>query len=116
MRHVRSPVAAWIESAPSWLRVEVPTQTIDDFELDEGERAAIALAVEVNADFLRIDERRGREAATRRGLKVAVTLAVVVDAANRGLCDGLAAIDRLERSNFYASSELLAQVRAMLKS
>ena len=46
---------------------------------------AIALATEVGADVLLIDEQAGRQAALRRGLKVAGTLSVLDKADQAGL-------------------------------
>jgi len=48
------------------------------------------------------------------GLKVAGTLAVIRDGAMRGLFDGQAVIEKLGRTNFYASPELLAAVSEKL--
>lgn len=42
--------------------------------LDPGEREAIVLAQQTNADFLLIDERRGRLEARRRGILTTGTL------------------------------------------
>ena len=54
-------------------------------QLDPGESEAIALAVEVDADILLIDEQTGRQEAVRRGLKVAGTLSVLNEVEQAGL-------------------------------
>jgi uncharacterized protein len=54
-------------------------------ELDAGEAEAIALAVEVEADLLLMDERRGRIVATRLGRPVVGVLGVIVEAKAAGL-------------------------------
>jgi predicted nucleic acid-binding protein len=61
-----------------------------------------------------MDEKQGRKAAQTAGLKVAGTLAVIVDGALSGLFDGDEAITRLAGTNFYATPELLEQVRDLL--
>ena len=53
-------------------------------ELDAGEAAAIALAVEEGADLILVDERKGRKIAARLGLSVRGTLGVLVEAKRRG--------------------------------
>src|SRR5687768_11552922 len=50
-------VQAWVASVPSWLEVRRPTAVDTILPLDPGERAAIALAQELAADRLLIEER-----------------------------------------------------------
>jgi predicted nucleic acid-binding protein len=115
-RHERSPVANWAGKVPKWLTIAAPQSITTNLTLDEGEREAIALALELHADYLLMDERKGRTAAKALGLKVAGTLAVILDGASRGLFDGLQALDRLQQTNFYVSPQLLQAIRDQLKS
>jgi predicted nucleic acid-binding protein len=77
-------------------------------ELDEGEAEAIALAVESRADLLLIDERLGREVATRLGLRVIGILGVVVEAKRRGcvLAVGPVVDALIHQAGFWISAEL----------
>ncbi|KAM3102565.1 DUF3368 domain-containing protein [Phormidesmis sp. 146-12] len=54
-------------------------------ELDVGEAEAVALAVEVQADQMLIDERRGRLVAARLNLRYVGILGVLVEAKGQGL-------------------------------
>lgn len=54
-------------------------------ELDEGEAEAIALAIELNANRLLIDERRGRAVASRLGIKFTGVLGILIIAKRQGL-------------------------------
>ena len=54
-------------------------------ELDIGEAEAIALAVEIKADQVLIDERRGRLVATRLNLRCIGILGILVEAKSQGL-------------------------------
>lgn len=54
-------------------------------ELDIGEAEAIALAVEIQADQVLIDERRGRLIASRLNLRYKGILGVLVEAKSQGL-------------------------------
>lgn len=54
-------------------------------ELDKGETEAIALALELEAEQVLIDERRGRRIAARLNLRYTGVLGILVEAKNRGL-------------------------------
>jgi len=54
-------------------------------ELDIGEAEAIALAVEIQADQVLIDERRGRLVASRLNLHYTGILGILVEAKSKGL-------------------------------
>ena len=114
LSHEQSPAAAWITHPPSWLQVATPQSIPTDLALDAGEREAIALALELGAERVLMDEKQGREAAQSHGLKVAGTLAVILDGAARYLFDGGTALDKLADTSFYASPELLLSVRQKL--
>jgi predicted nucleic acid-binding protein len=65
-------VRTWGAGLPYWLEVsrDVAAPDPDLSLLHAGERDAISLALHVNADALIIDERRGRQEAEKRGLRV----------------------------------------------
>lgn len=101
---------------PPWIRtmsVREP-QIVADLrdELDAGESEAIALAVELGADFLLIDEKLGRAAAKRAGLTTIGILGVASVAKHKGLLDSVAIVIRelREQASFWISPELEARV------
>ena len=114
LRHAGSPqaVRVWCASTPQWLEVRTALTVDTTLPLDPGERAAIALAQELRADRLLIDERDGRAIAVRLGIPIAGTLAVLRDAATAGLIDLRSAFDRLKRTTFRASPTLFAEILA----
>lgn len=100
-------VRTWLAARPGWLEIRQPTRTLPEIDLDLGEKEAIALAEEVAADLLLMDEWDARREAGRRHLRVAGTLRVLADGASRGLTDLEQSFDRLRQTNFRVSSELL---------
>jgi predicted nucleic acid-binding protein len=110
-RDAPAEVRTWIAQAPDWLEVR-PSPDIrrDDLvtsRLDRGERAAIALALTVNADLVLMDDQEGVGVARREGLVVTGTLGVLDLAARRGIIDLAEAFARLKATSFYYRQGLL---------
>lgn len=83
-------------------------QKIDpDLDLDEGEVHAIALAEELKADHLLIDEWAARAVARSRGLHVVGTLGVLDQAAERDLIDLKQTLDRLQGTTFRIERKIM---------
>lgn len=61
--------------------------------LDPGETEAIALAVEIGADLLLIDERKGRREAKLLGLRTTGLLGVLLEAKKAGLLSSCALLE-----------------------
>lgn len=81
-------------------------------ELDQGEAEAIALALEVGADLLLVDERRGRRAAVRLQVRILGTLGLLIEAKVKGLIPAIRPIldDLLHKAGFRLSPDLYARV------
>ena len=105
-------VRAWIAHLPGWIEISAQVVTPENSlgHLHAGEREAITLAQQIRADALIIDERRGREEAERRGLRVIGTLGVLAAAHEQGLIELSEAIDQLRKTTFHASPKLLADI------
>lgn len=80
--------------------------------IGRGESEAIVLAMEVGADYLLIDDLRGRQAAARAGLQIAGVLGVLLLAKRRGLIPAIKPlVDSLARSiAFRVGTPLLEDV------
>jgi predicted nucleic acid-binding protein len=78
-----------------WLKVVTLAKPADPLlrtSLDSGEAAVIGFAREINADFVLIDERKGRKIArTVYGLHVIGSARVLLEAKKRGLLDNVGA-------------------------
>ena len=75
--------------------------------LDAGEASAILLAEQLQARFLLIDERRGRQVARTRGLPVVGVPGVLLAARRTGRLDSVAAALRALSQQHYRLSDAL---------
>jgi len=109
-------VRDWIASPPVWVEVkEAPIRDLNDDSLDgldQGERAAIALAVAINADLLLMDDRDGVAVARSKGFAVTGRLGVLNLAARRRLVNLNDSFARLKRTNFRYRQEIMDAILA----
>jgi len=109
------PGAGQVEAA-SWIEthsvVNAPLVRALQQDLDAGEAEAIALALEMEADLLLMDERLGRETARHLGLRYVGLIGVLITAKRKGLIDTVKPyLDELrEVAGFYVSDALYARV------
>lgn len=112
---VEVQTAVWLEvkQVVRWNLVERLQAKV---RLDPGESFAIALALELGAELLLIDERRGRAEANRLGLRITGVLGILVEAKHRNLVVAVKPlIDALiATSQFRVSSNLYAQILAIV--
>ena len=103
------PTLSWMKTQSATDRAFVNTLRA---ELDPGEAEAIALAVELNADRLLMDERLGRAAAMRVGLQVIGVLGLLIAAKRNNLIQEVKPLlDALiEQVGFWIDARLYAEV------
>jgi hypothetical protein len=103
----------------SWIQTQAvaDAQRVTDLQtsqenIDLGEAEAIILAVELKADLLLMDERRGRALATSYGLSVTGLLGVLLQAKRNGLISTVKPLmDQLiEQVDFRVSSQLYTTI------
>ena len=112
LTHASTPpgVRVWMEDLPDWITVKSPAKPLTDCSalLGPGESEAIALAQELTADALLIDDQAARAEARKRNIAVQGTLGVLDLAAEHGFLANLpSTIARLRNTNFRASEKLL---------
>ena len=100
----------WLAQSPAWLEVRSPHSVPASSRLDPGETEAIALAHELQADTILIDDRDGAKFAREQGLFVTGTLGVLQTAARRGLVSLADALAALRGTNFRHSAALFEQL------
>jgi len=108
----RSPAAVkeWWRDPPSWIRVADPgRESVPEAvrRLHRGEREAIVLAQRLGADMVLLDEKAARRAAKTLSLPVMGLIGVLATASAQRRVDVVQAVERLRRTNFRVSPELL---------
>jgi predicted nucleic acid-binding protein len=103
--------SGWLKTRPA---SNAPLIRLLTVELHSGEAEAIALALEMNAERLLIDERDGRIAARQLGLSVIGVLGVLLRAKHDGQVKLIKPeIDALRaKANFFVDSTLEAAILA----
>lgn len=116
LKHQKAPaqVQQWIANLPAWAEVHPTPHARDPAmeKLDAGEEDAIALAVELHADLILIDDRDGVRIARTKGFRVAGTLGILAMASTHGLVNLTEAFDRIKRTSFHYRQEIMDQFLA----
>ncbi|BCU10488.1 DUF3368 domain-containing protein [Microcystis aeruginosa] len=106
--------SGWIQPQPL-TNSELANQLQQERGLDAGEANAIALALDLQADDLLIDERLGRQEALRLGLSIIGILGILLIAKQRSLIPQVQPVmDALiSQAGFRVSSQLYQRVLAL---
>jgi len=90
----------------------VPALPLSTRGLDPGETAALALALEIHADAVLLDERRGHEVAVQLGLRTVGLLGLLLQAKTAGFLPAVQPVlDSLRReAGFWISDSVRQQV------
>lgn len=104
LQHAQTPqpVKDWIVNAPSWFEVKPADTSLftPSKRIDNGEREAIALAIELNADAVLIDDRDGTQEVRNQSLLAIGTVNILERAAEMNLLDLPETIERLRKTSF----------------
>jgi predicted nucleic acid-binding protein len=109
LTHPNTPTAVrpWFSSMPTWIKIQAPRRVDVIDRIDPGELEAIALALELDADRLIMDDNAGKKAAKRLGITTIGTLAILDLAGKQGWLNFPQTLDELESTtNFRLSREL----------
>lgn len=84
---------------------------LNDICLGQGELEAIALCKAINADFLIIDDRLARKAASANNIKITGSLGILLSAKKKGYINTIKpCIENLKQSNIRISDSLIQKV------
>ncbi len=104
----------WIQTQAVVDRQRVTTIQESQEKIDLGEAEAIALALELKADLLLMDERRGRIVATNYSLQVTGLLGVIVQAKQNNLIQSVKPLlDQLIKQASFRVSDQLYTTRSV---
>ena len=101
-----SPLPEWISAEP--VRNSATVKSLE-LQLGPGESEAIALAGELSADRIILDDKKARRIARQLNLPVTGTVALMIQAKQHGLIDSLSdALGQLTAVGFFLSDSLAA--------
>ena len=110
LRHVSAPleISRWAANLPAWVTVASPASIPGRYDgLDLGERQALALATEIHADMVLVDDKVARRVALRELMKVKGTLGIVADAAKANLLDFVETLEQLRRTSMHLDQNVV---------
>jgi uncharacterized protein len=103
----------------NWIQVQQATnRTLVNSllnQLHQGESEAIALAIELQADWLLIDEELGRKVAANNQLKFTGILGILIEAKQRGLIPSVKSVldNLINQAEFWVNEALYNRVLQM---
>jgi hypothetical protein len=108
---VAREIAPSIPALPTWLRIQAPSvlppASLLRRRLGDGEREALALAIELRADWIILDDLPARRSAEATGLNVIGTLGTLLTAKRSGLLESVRPeLDALLRTSFFLNPKL----------
>lgn len=111
--HASAPVqiSKWATNPPAWVTVAEPELIPTEFDgLDFGERQALALAKQIKADLVLLDDKVARRVAQRELMRVKGTLGIVADAARANLLDFRETVEQLQRTSMHLDQDVVEEV------
>jgi predicted nucleic acid-binding protein len=104
----------WASAPPAWVSVQTPAASPRlSSSLHRGEMDAIAVAEELHAGLILMDDAAGVRYALELGLTITSTLGVLVEAAQNGWLQIDAALLKLKNTDFRATPGLYERARQL---
>jgi predicted nucleic acid-binding protein len=111
-------VRQWMAEPPAWLGIRESSPPNPELarQLDRGEAEAVQLAIDLQADYVLIDELRGRTAAAARGLVVIGALGILLESYRRQLIHNpLEILAELRACRFRLSRRLVLEFEDQIR-
>ena len=100
-------VRAWASALPAWVEVRAATQLVEAKEISPADREAIALAKELGAAVLLLDDRHARRCAAALGVATMGTVGLLEVAAARDLVALPGALEKLRGTSCFLTEDLI---------
>ncbi|TAH03792.1 MAG: DUF3368 domain-containing protein [Sphingobacteriales bacterium] len=102
------------ETLPEWVEIREVTdiykQKLLELQIDRGESSAIALALEISASTLILDDFKARKIASRLGINYTGTIGVIIKAKLKGIIPSIKPIiEKIKQTDFRISVEIELQ-------
>jgi predicted nucleic acid-binding protein len=115
---VAREIAPSLGVPPSWVRIESSSFALDPMpwwsSLDPGEIEAIALALDLSASRVVLDDRSARRAAHQLGRNVVGSVGILLQAHQRGLISAVGPdLDAMIEAGFHMSRTLYREIVAI---
>jgi predicted nucleic acid-binding protein len=113
LSHASAPVqiSHWAAHLPLWVTVAAPDSIPGHFDgLDFGERQALALAREIHADLVLLDDKVARRIALTELMNVKGTLGIVAEAGKAGLLDFVETVKQLQHTSVHLDQDVVDEV------
>ncbi len=106
-------VRDWVLAKPAWIEIRSTAMSNTSVPIrGRGEHEAIQIALESHADLLLVDDKKARAVARRLGLRITGTIGVLELGAELGHIHLQQVFDRLRRTDFEVSEEILQSALA----
>lgn len=96
---------------PDWIKIQQVTdsnwQELLELLIDKGEASAIALALEIKADLIILDDWKARKVAEKLSIKITGTLGIIIKAKQAGIIHSIKPfLSKIRETDFRISDEL----------
>ncbi len=114
LSHPAAPdsVRKWVEKLPGWVVVKNAISSVEAPDISATDREAIALAMELHAKALLMDDQQARRCAATLGVPTMGTVGILEAAAAKGLVDLPTALSALRETSCYLSEAVIENALA----
>lgn len=109
LQHPAAPdlVRAWAAAPPEWVEIHTAKELVEEPDISDTDREAIALAMELGASVLLMDDQQARRCAARLGVATMGTIGILEVAAGRDLVALPEVLAKLRETSCFVTEEII---------